>query len=426
MKKLIFTLLIIHFSLHIVNAQWLNQNSSTTADMASIKFINKNTGWACGYGVILKTTNGGINWISQSHPATNKSLMKIQPLDSNTVYCSGYFQTILKTTNGGLNWLAIRNGPYGTGNSFLGMFFLNYNTGWITGAAPYILKTTNGGSTFDSIYFFWAYTRDIYFKDSLTGLVSGEGGLIRKSTDGGYNWFDVNINLYNQGYDFVNLSVINNQYVWIIGRQVYGVYHSTDFGNNFDSVGYVTGGYEIYNVRFINNQTGWCGGGGTESGRMFRTTDSGRNWIRLDNGANQGYVSDIYFHNDTIGWAVGGDGMIKYTTNGGISYVKQVSSIVSENFKLYQNYPNPFNQITNIKYQITKSGNRNPKTEKGFVAIKAYDLLGKEVLSLINGKQTPGIYEVSFDCGNLSTGVYFYSLLVDGKLIDTKKLVLIK
>jgi photosystem II stability/assembly factor-like uncharacterized protein len=418
MKKLIFTLFIIHCSLLIANAQWLNQISGTAADMASIKFINKNTGWACGYGVILKTTNGGINWISQSHPASNKSLMKIQPLDSNTVYCVGWFQTILKTTNGGINWFAIRNGPYGTGNSFLGMFFLNYNTGWITGGSPYILKTTNGGFSFDSINIFPnGYINDTYFNDSSIGLMCGDGGQIKKTTNGGYNWFDVNINLYNHGYEFKNLSIINNSIVWIIGRQVYGVYRSTDFGNNFDSVGYVIGGYEIYNVRFINNQTGWCGGGGTESGRMFRTTDSGRNWIRLDNGANQGYVSDIYFQNDTIGWAVGGQGMIKYTTNGGFSYVKQVSTNVPDNFKLYQNYPNPFNSVSSIKYQVLRSSN---------IKLVVFNILGKEVATLVNEKQLSGIYEVSFDCGNLSTGVYFYSLLVDGKLIDTKKLTLIK
>ncbi len=420
MKKIIFVLLIIHCSLLIANAQWLNQNSGTTADMASIKFINRYTGWACGYGVILKTTNGGINWFTQSHPATDKPLYKIQPLDSNIVYCVGWFQTILKTTNGGLNWIAIRNGPYGSGNSFFGMYFLNINTGWITGAHPYILKTTNGGNTFDSIYFFWAYTRDIYFKDSITGLVCGEGGLIRKSTNGGYNWFDVNINLYNQGYDFINLSIINNQYVWIIGRQVYGVYRSTDFGNNFDSVGYVTNGFEIYAVRFINHLTGWCGGGGTGSGRMFRTTDSGQNWTRLDSEPNPGYISDFFFLNDSIGWADGGKGKILYTSNGGISYVNQISKNIPDDFKLYQNYPNPFNQSTIIKFQCTI---------KSDVALKIYDILGKEVATLVNEKLQSGTYEVKFDAarhGGLSTGIYFYSLFSDGIIIDTKKLVLIK
>jgi len=216
MKNIFITLFFIQFSFLIANAQWVHQNPGTTADLRSIKFINLNTGWACGYGVILKTTNGGVNWVAQNHPATDKPLYKIQSLDSNVVYCVGWFQTILKTTNGGINWIAIRNGPYGSGNSFFGMYFLNVNTGWITGAAQYILKTTNGGNSFDSIVYLGAYTKDIYFKDSLTGLLSGDVGMIRKSTNGGFNWFDVNINLYNQGYEFKNLSIINNQYVWII------------------------------------------------------------------------------------------------------------------------------------------------------------------------------------------------------------------
>lgn len=423
MKKSILILFVLLSSSVNSNAQWINQNSGTTADMASIKFINRYTGWACGYGVILKTTNRGVNWFPQNHPATNKSLMKIQPLDSNTVFCVGYFQTVLKTTNGGINWVAIRNGPYGSGNSFFGMYFLNINTGWITGAAQYILKTTNGGTSFDSIVYLGSYTKDIYFKDFSTGLLCGDVGMIRKSTNGGHNWFDININLYNQGYEFKNLSIINNQYVWIIGRQVYNVYKSTDFGSNFDSVGYVTNGFEIYNVRFINNMTGWCGGGGTASGRMFRTINSGQTWTRLDTEPSPGYIFDYFFFNDSIGWATGGQGKILYTNNGGISFVNQLSSNVPDNFKLYQNFPNPFNQITIIKYQITKTVFSNQYSE---VRIIVYDILGKEISTLVKEKQTPGTYETRFDCGSLSTGIYFYSLFSDGNIIDTKKLILLK
>ena len=212
------------------------------------------------------------------------------------------------------------------------------------------------------------------------------------------------------------MSIINNHYVWIIGRQIYNVYRSTDFGNNFDSVGYVTGGYEIYTVRFRNNLTGWCGGGGTPAGRMFKTTNGGFTWQQYDNTISC-YFGDFWFHNDGVGWAVGSNGVILNTTNGGISYVNQLSSNIPENFKLYQNYPNPFNSVSSIKYQVLKSSN---------MKLIVFNILGKEVVTLVNEKQTPGIYEVHFDGVNLSTGIYFYSLLVNGKIIDTKKLVLLK
>ena len=74
MKKLIFTLLFLHFIINISTAQWVLQNTGSTTDFHSVKFINKNTGWICGTGVIAKTTNAGVNWVHQLHPATNRRL----------------------------------------------------------------------------------------------------------------------------------------------------------------------------------------------------------------------------------------------------------------------------------------------------------------------------------------------------------------
>ena len=105
------------------------------------------------------------------------------------------------------------------------------------------------------------------------------------------------------------------------------------------------------------------------------------------------------------------------TTNGGSVFINNISTEIPDGFKLYQNYPNPFNPSTNIKYQI-----RN----KCSVTLKVFDLLGKEIATLINEKQAPGTYEVSFDGSTLPSGVYFYSLYSDGVKMDTKKLLLLK
>jgi hypothetical protein len=96
--------------------------------------------------------------------------------------------------------------------------------------------------------------------------------------------------------------------------------------------------------------------------------------------------------------------------------VKKVSSTAPSEYKLYQNYPNPFNPSTNIRYQITN--NR-------FVLLKVYDILGKEIATLVNEKQSPGVYEVIFEGSNLSSGIYFYTLTA-GDFKATKRFVLIK
>jgi hypothetical protein len=92
------------------------------------------------------------------------------------------------------------------------------------------------------------------------------------------------------------------------------------------------------------------------------------------------------------------------------------------NYKLYQNYPNPFNPVTNIKYQIPRSSN---------VKLIVYDILGKEIAKLVDQKQNAGSYETQFpdyqfSNNQLPSGVYFYSLFIDGVRLDTKKLILLK
>ena len=85
-------------------------------------------------------------------------------------------------------------------------------------------------------------------------------------------------------------------------------------------------------------------------------------------------------------------------------------------FKLNQNYPNPFNPTTVINYNLPKSG---------FVSLKIYDILGKEINTLVNQEQSFGTHEVNFDAGLLTSGVYFYQLVL-GKLIETKKMILLQ
>lgn len=102
---------------------------------------------------------------------------------------------------------------------------------------------------------------------------------------------------------------------------------------------------------------------------------------------------------------------------GGVG-IQQISTEIPDKYTLYQNYPNPFNPVTNIKFDIPAN--------IGLVSLKVYNALGQEVAELIKGELSPGTYTYAFDAGNLSSGVYFYSLNVDGELAGTKKMVVIK
>lgn len=110
--------------------------------------------------------------------------------------------------------------------------------------------------------------------------------------------------------------------------------------------------------------------------------------------------------------------------NGTFEYSAVVEVLIAPTkFSLDQNYPNPFNPSTTIKYTIPNvplSG-----VEGSRVQLKAYDILGKEVATLINNYKEAGNYEVEFDASQLASGVYFYQLKV-GSFSETKKMLLLK
>ena len=86
------------------------------------------------------------------------------------------------------------------------------------------------------------------------------------------------------------------------------------------------------------------------------------------------------------------------------------------NFALSQNYPNPFNPTTMINYSVAKESN---------VTIKIYDVMGREVETLVNENKEPGNYEVNFNAQNLASGIYFYKMNA-GDFTSIKKLTLLK
>ncbi len=104
------------------------------------------------------------------------------------------------------------------------------------------------------------------------------------------------------------------------------------------------------------------------------------------------------------------DGSFKY------SKVIEANINLPAEFSLEQNYPNPFNPSTNIGFRIA---------EFGFVTLKIYDVLGKEVVTLVNKEMEPGNYNLKFDASNLTSGLYFYSLKTKG-FYQVKKMMLVK
>jgi hypothetical protein len=118
-------------------------------------------------------------------------------------------------------------------------------------------------------------------------------------------------------------------------------------------------------------------------------------------------------------WNYAANKLITITNSVGISN----NNTIAKTYSLEQNYPNPFNPSTNIKYTIAKNN---------FVTLKVYDILGREIATLVNKSQPPGSYIIPFSGSQLTSGVYFYRLTAvdaNGKekvFIEVKRMVVIK
>jgi len=146
------------------------------------------------------------------------------------------------------------------------------------------------------------------------------------------------------------------------------------------------------------------------------TTNSASRWVPAESGLSG---EALQIRSLAV---MGGD---LYAATGGGIWHRPLSEVLSvdsgpssrpESFRLFQNYPNPFNPTTDIGYQISSGG---------FVTLKVYDVLGRTVATLVNGRQSTGYHSVTFDARGMPSGVYFYRL-VSAPTSITRKLVLLK
>jgi len=396
-------------------AQWISQTSGTNQNLYDIEFLNENTGWAVGdAGVVIKTTNGGINWINVPNPSINAGgiLVSVEPIDSSIVYVVGGHNVILKTTNGGQSWIEIRNGPFGAGYGFTGISYLNKDTLWFCGGNR-VFRTFDGGNTLDSFYTPAFSTTDVYFKDIDIGLI-GEEAEVYKTTNGGVNWFATNVPDGGAVIFFRKLAVAENQYAWVMGNNG-TVFKTTNFGDTWALIDTIaTGGF--IPIHFSSAMTGWAGGTGN---RLYKSTDGGFSWRREQTDTTSlAFIASIGFINDNIGWYVGGVGKVYKTTTSGQTIVSISENNVQlpDDFVLYQNYPNPFNNQTKISFNINKAG---------LYKFEVYTLLGERVLEVFNEEFHPGNYSVNVIADKLSSGVYIYRIKGNG-IIKSKKFILVK
>ncbi|MBK8983339.1 MAG: T9SS type A sorting domain-containing protein [Ignavibacteria bacterium] len=115
-------------------------------------------------------------------------------------------------------------------------------------------------------------------------------------------------------------------------------------------------------------------------------------------------------------WTCGNAGRIWHTTNGGMSFINNISTTIPDDFELFQNYPNPFNSQTKIRFSIKQRGNYK---------LEIFNSAGQKTTDLFDKEINPGTYETGLNTEDFSSGVYFYRLTGNNKS-EGKRFVLVK
>lgn len=440
---ILFTFSVINLNSLYAQSGWFHQQCGSEVNLKSVSFVSSATGWAVGDNTILATSNGGLNWIGQQFLETENdyySFNSVCFVNSLTGWVTGdltvnppgsHFDVILKTTNGGINWIE-KYRDFRVG--LTSVYFINSTTGFTVGYNV-IVMTTNGGQSWITEYLPWTENSDyslksVCFTNSMTGWAVGKLSIgpgemrynvIFKTNNGGLNWAE---QYRNDGLGLTSVYFSNQVIGWAAG---YGeILRTTNGGINWDSHGFGSENcdFNFKSVHFANTLTGWvvggsyCMPGNVYTRKILKTNNCGINWTEQSYPAeNNNYLlNSVFFTNETTGWVVGDGGIILRTTDGGLTSINPSGSEIPNSYSLYQNYPNPFNPNTNIKFSIP---------EPGKVKLVVFDITGKQVAELVNGNYSAGTYKVDFDASKLSSGLYLYKIITDS-FTETKKMILVK
>ncbi|HEY5124119.1 MAG TPA: T9SS type A sorting domain-containing protein [Ignavibacteria bacterium] len=206
--------------------------------------------------------------------------------------------------------------------------------------------------------------------------------------------------------------------VWVIGttnstnfplQNLPGAYNQGTYGGTVDAF------ILEFSTSGVRHWATYYGGTGSENGYCIHS-DGTSVWVTGHTSSSNFPLQSLSgaYNQGTFGGG-GNDAFIAEFT-AAITGIRLISNEIPSSYSLSQNYPNPFNPRTVVRFQLSVVSN---------VVLKVYDVMGREVQTLVNEKLSAGTYEVTFDGSNLTSGIYFYKLTA-GNFVETKRMILIK
>ena len=425
-------------------------------------FISANEGWVKNHAdaylseALLHTNDGGATWDTIYVPPPEVDhevfrIIKVQFVNEDCGFITmfyltweypTYIHTIQhwKTVDGGYTWTDITDPTlmYLEGQTIFytnSLYFFDENIGFFGGPPDedrgVILKTVDGGETWyktdvpnlDGICenLPWP-ANDFYFVDELHGWAVGSGppidaGLAWKTVDGGESWEiavtpgypDMNsVHFYDENLGGIAAYHINYSALILTEDNFVTISHNYVAPFHF-------GVWTIFDIKYASPEDIWVVGGMYNRFYVFYSNDGG------DTFENVLFISDenypINYHDfqlvDNTLFLFLTDRILKYRLD---SNSLDDNSSFAKEFSIRSVYPNPFNPTTTIAYDIP---------HESHVTLTVYDLMGRELETLVNTIQPIGNHQITWDASNYSSGIYLVQL-ISGEYRSVQKLMLIK
>ena len=364
---------------------------------------------------LYTSTNNGMNW-TQLEVSWHNQVSDVTGNDSTLFFsvmnAPDSLIGVYRSTDNGQTWtqtlsghqivsLAVSNSTIYAGEYFDGALF----------------KSTDNGLTWERYIVVNNYNYCIYsfFIESSFILAGTLNGLF-KSTNGGLNW--VQTNIPNESIRRIIKSG-NSYFAGTIWGS--GIYRSDDNGDNWfltsmhnrDIYGLVSYGNIIIASTLSDIDSLWG---------IYVSFNYGLSWKKINEGFNpNGCFISLYINSNII---YGGLDNVWTRRLSEIIAIEPISTVIPRQYYLSQNYPNPFNPTTKIKFDIAQH-TRYSLLGGDRVSLKVYDIMGREVATLVNEQLSPGTYSVDWNASSFPSGIYFYKI-ISGDFTETKRMIFIK
>lgn len=399
---------------------WINLQKSLSIDyglLRGVTFIDSLYGFVYGQrwgdysqkeSLLINTTDGGMTWSNCISP--DNSGFYILKKHNNLIWATSQ-RTVYKSVDNGSSWLSVIS----VDDDFIRDIALRGENiiGIIYGKTLKI--SFNGGVDWTTKSFSnlnVSFLKKLIIIEEKKWFLLAHGGIGEPtfvSTDIGGSW-----NLLNR--NFTSMEFVDDKIGYAIDSTIY---KTVDGGNSWIEVNKTMkkNTYWTSTLFFLDESTGWI----RSSSNLYFTNDAGNNWVQelgFSGDPNYPEFSSINILNRDNVWAVSSNGAILKMIPGKASGIVQLKEHIPTFVKLYQNFPNPFNPETTILYTI-------PHAEH--VTLKVYDVLGREVATVVDEFKHAGTYSSKLNTQNykMSSGIYFYRLQA-GNYSETMKLILLK